>query len=797
MPDDSALLQEVLQHLDHASTPNDKWPDAKGEYWALCPFHPDTHPTNFSVSARGFQCFACGEKGSIRRLAKIYGIEVPDERPGLTLADYAKAKALDVARLQSWGVREMRSKQGKPYVVFPYRDVRGKQLDPRFRFGMSERPKGRRGSRVNLYGLWRLREFRAGGWILLVEGESDCHTAWSYDLPAIGIPGATSFKAEWAPLLDGFDVHVWHEHDQGGDTLVSKLKGIFPEGKSLEPPAGIKDVSAAHLKGMNVAQLLDELRRDAIPLADALPEAVKDAHSLAELAPWVHEKLAQNSRRQTKMEVAEALGAWLVRERRLIVDIAQDSAKGGRAYLATRDHELWPLDRDDQNIRLSMHNAGLNGTEATFAFVLEHLVMTALKSGRRVRLARWQKAQDNALYVSCGASHMARMNDSGLEVIDNGTDDVWFAGDAALPTWRPVDNVFPLDLPAFSPCLEAQAEVSEYTPDVQRDLLAVWLASLLSGLRPLPILVCLGQRGGGKSTLARAILRTLLGPSTELTTLSDDKRDLEVLLTSSPVAGLDNVDGQVPDWLPDLIAAAATGVSIDKRQLYTDAQRISRPVTASLMITTRSGGFARPDVAERSLPILTGQFEDERRLGDTDLVAEVDAHRDGVLSWATRAAWQLLQMRHQAPAGLPLRFQDFAKSVWAYLTMQGRSKDTEDALLALRSAQALTVGEADELAEAIITNIDHLQDWTGSAADLVRELGNLGADLPYLGGGKAIARRIRELRPTLALAGINVWEGRHKNRPSFTLRTPRQLTRTDNMIDRIVSDDFKDENVPF
>jgi hypothetical protein len=40
---DSGLLQAILINLDRAGTPDNKWPDNQGEYWALCPFHTDQH----------------------------------------------------------------------------------------------------------------------------------------------------------------------------------------------------------------------------------------------------------------------------------------------------------------------------------------------------------------------------------------------------------------------------------------------------------------------------------------------------------------------------------------------------------------------------------------------------------------------------------------------------------------------------------------------------------------------------------------------------------------------------------
>src|SRR5512136_2898655 len=70
------LLQAIVQRLDRGGSPDRNFPDRKGEYWALCPFHPDSHPENFSVSEAGYHCFACGASGGLTALAEKLGSAV-------------------------------------------------------------------------------------------------------------------------------------------------------------------------------------------------------------------------------------------------------------------------------------------------------------------------------------------------------------------------------------------------------------------------------------------------------------------------------------------------------------------------------------------------------------------------------------------------------------------------------------------------------------------------------------------------------------------------------------------------
>jgi hypothetical protein len=285
---DSPLLAAILPRLNRGGAPDSQWPDAKGEYHALCPFHADKRTGNFSVSERGFKCFACDEKGGLKKLADRLGIQAP--RPaasGVTLEAYADAKRLPVGYLRALGLDDG-SWYGKPAVYMPYRGADGKPLGitrirkqmakaahgPDKRFAWLRKPET---APLALYGLWRLPDMRAGGWVLLVEGESDCHTGWLYDLPLLGVPGANSWRSEWAALLDGLEVYVWQEPDGAGANMAAKVCQSLPRAKVIEAPDGVKDVSAAHLAGRDVVALVSDARTRA-----TLPASAK---TLAELAP--------------------------------------------------------------------------------------------------------------------------------------------------------------------------------------------------------------------------------------------------------------------------------------------------------------------------------------------------------------------------------------------------------------------------------------------------------------------------------------------------------------------------------
>jgi hypothetical protein len=264
------LLADIVAKLDQGDAKDGKFPDGKGEYWALCPFHADRHSGSFSVSERGFCCHACGKKGGLVALAEHFGIEVEHtESPKLpprpaTLENYANVKGLPVDFLQSLGLRTIHI-GGEPVVKMPYYGEDGTEAGVRFRVALAgdNKFKWRSGTKPMLYGLARLD--RAAGYVILCEGESDAQTFWYHNVSALGVPGANNWRAEWAKLVEGLTVYVWREPDAGGETFVNDIGKALPDCRIITPPAGRKDISDCQLAGDDVRALVTQLKATARP----------------------------------------------------------------------------------------------------------------------------------------------------------------------------------------------------------------------------------------------------------------------------------------------------------------------------------------------------------------------------------------------------------------------------------------------------------------------------------------------------------------------------------------------------
>jgi hypothetical protein len=198
-----------------------------------------------------------------------------DRGGGITLEQYAEAKKLPINRLLDWGLREQ-TYLGLPAIRIPYHREDGSEPPAKFRLALEGefKTRWRKGDKPCLYGHWFAPTFRQLGYAIIVEGESDCHTLWLHDMPALGLPGANLWNEERdAPVLEGIGVvYVVVEPDQGGQATLRWLarSSIAPRAKLVHMPAAAKDPSALYLReGPGFAARFQAMLNAAAPIPQA------------------------------------------------------------------------------------------------------------------------------------------------------------------------------------------------------------------------------------------------------------------------------------------------------------------------------------------------------------------------------------------------------------------------------------------------------------------------------------------------------------------------------------------------
>lgn len=175
---------------------------------------------------------------------------------GCTLAAYASAKKLPIEKLKTFGLTDI-GYNSVPAVRIPYRGIDGTDGPVRFRLalekgdGADPRFAWKKGSKPTPYGLERLDDAKRLKYIVLLEGESDCHTLWcqQFPIPALGIPGAASYRQEWSKYFEDIEtIYVVVEPDRGGEAVLAWLaKSSIRDRVRLVWFTDHKDVSELHV----------------------------------------------------------------------------------------------------------------------------------------------------------------------------------------------------------------------------------------------------------------------------------------------------------------------------------------------------------------------------------------------------------------------------------------------------------------------------------------------------------------------------------------------------------------------
>jgi len=379
--------------------------------------------------------------------------------PGCTLADYALLKRLSVDALRSYGLSDM-SYMGAPAIRLPYMDPRGQIAATRYRTapakgedGTDNRFKWKSGNKPCLYGLWRLDMAREAGYVVLVEGESDCHTLWHYDIPALGLPGAANWKeVRDAPHLDGIPIiYVVIEPDTGGEAVRKWLAtSAIRDRVRLVTLGEHKDPSALHVAGVEQFPARWQAAMDAAEPWTAIAareanaaereawQACKDLAAKADILAAVEAALQHSGLvgegRAVKLLYLAVVSRFLDRPVSVAV---KGPSSGGKSYAVERVLALFPQDAyyalsamseralaySDEplvhRILVIFEAAGMAGDFASYLMrsllsegCVRYETVEKTKDGLRARLI--ERAGPTGLIVTTTAVHLHPENETRL-----------------------------------------------------------------------------------------------------------------------------------------------------------------------------------------------------------------------------------------------------------------------------------------------------------------------------------------------------------------------------------------------
>lgn len=283
-----------------------------------CPFHDDQQDSFTADAKTGMcHCFAgCIDGNFISFWSKFYNTDTktaykqildkygkledsPEQKPekpkmkDYTLSEYSFSKHLPEEFLKNVCLASTgKDRDGVRWLKLPYKREDGKTDVFRKRYGGKEfRWSYGSSGKLCLYGEWRLPEIQKNGYAVLVEGESDTQTLWYLNIAALGVPGASNFKARMVPKLEGLKIYLHVEPDKGGETFLEKVCRILHEEEFSGDvftwscrQFGVKDPSELYLRDGEEkaaeeiqAAIQGAKRMDLSKVHDVIPEAVKGA----------------------------------------------------------------------------------------------------------------------------------------------------------------------------------------------------------------------------------------------------------------------------------------------------------------------------------------------------------------------------------------------------------------------------------------------------------------------------------------------------------------------------------------
>ena len=358
-------------------------------------------------------------------------------------------------------------------------------------------------------------------------------------------------------------------------------------------------------------------------------------------------------------------------------------------------------------------------------------------------------------------------------------DPAWRAIEVDAKGWRIVDRppvsftrsrtMLKLPEPTPGGRIDDLRQLLNLAADDDFILAVAWVLAALRDEGPYPVLVLTGEQGSAKSTCAR-MLRALVDPcEAPLRSVPRNEQDLFIAARNGHVLAFDNLGG-VPTWLSDALCRLSTDGSFAARELYTDDEEVVISAERPLILNGIDEVVARGDLADRAIFLTLSAIREADRKPEAELWARFDEARPRILGALLDALVEGVRRLPDVRLDRLPRMADFAMWAVACESAIFEAGAFMRAYTGNRADAVESVIDASPVASAIRELMQDRADWTGTAAGLLAELGQLAAD-PVKHGkewpadASSLSRRLNRSKSALQPAGIEIdreRDGRHR-----------------------------------
>lgn len=295
---------------------------------------------------------------------------------------------------------------------------------------------------------------------------------------------------------------------------------------------------------------------------------------------------------------------------KIIIDKFEKSGKFYKAndnfyYFYDKIHKLISINRDNIWFKTLLSCYGINAANDIYKIVYEALLTHCNINGEETTVYKYAHYDnENYLIYLKNGNNMLKISDNTVEVCNNGKDGVLFTDTIKVAAYKYIENIDKDYLGDYLINIPNYVDTAYLTQDDFRLITSIYLHSMFMPefMGSKPIIATVGQQGSGKTTLLRMMLKCLYSPSAEVVSLANNISDMDNSVTKKHFFAIDNLD-TYNEKVNDKLAGYATGISNEKRKLYTDGGVFCEDVDAFIGLSTRNPIFKRPDVAQRVIAI--------------------------------------------------------------------------------------------------------------------------------------------------------------------------------------------------
>jgi len=720
-----------------------KGPDSRGEYVAWCPFHDDgngkpPHQPNLCVSERGFICHACGEKGSLTKLAKKLGIE-------------------------------MENLNNQIEATYDYLDEDGNPLfqqvrKPGKRF-MARRPDGKGDWIWNLKEvkrvLYNLPELtsRTDEPVFIVEGEKDADRLMKEGLLATTNPnGANKWRDEYSNYLQGRDVFIIPDNDEPGrkhaESVAKSVVKVANSVKIIELPdlpekGDVSDWLDAGKTIEELQQLVNQTDEWKLPVSgqpngDSNPREEKETQA---------ERIVRIFRESGPVLFKDERGK----------PYASVLEKAGRRNISMDSPEFTTLlDFLTYNATgSSPSNEAMASARRTLQGLAKH---GDIQYDLHIRVAWYE----GAIWIDKDGYKAIRVTGEGWEIID----------DPPI-LFRSFSHQHPLPDPIPGGDPWKVLDFLNVQDTLSRLAVMCYIPAAMVPDIPCNAIILHGGQGTAKSTLLK-VIKSLLDPSDLDLNVGFSKPENFILTAwQSRMLNIDNLSS-LPEWLSNSLCCTVTGAGQATRTHYTmedlNILKIRRVVGLSGINLVAD----KPDLLERSTIFTLQPIPPENRREELEFWEEFESVRPSIIGGFLDVLSRMIKLKSTIKLERPPRMMDFGLWGASAAVALGHTVEEYQQLVDSNSENQNSAAiEASPLAQVVVEMVKELPsgEWDGSPAEFL-EIANEYAPKLQIRKNSPLwpsnptwtVRRLNEIQASLLAVGIEVTVVRKSQGSTISLR---------------------------